>query len=1160
MNSRTARSIPVSWTTTLGKTIQVFAGIIGVLLVCLPLFSQTYTARILGAVQDPSGAAISGATVTITDVQRDVTRTMTTDSAGEYLAAELLPGVYSVRAQATGFKKVERTSVDLQVAQSLRLDFTLEPGNVSETIVVTAETPLLNTTDATLGGTLSNATINALPLNGRNFENLITLRPGAVVYPGGGFQTQSSNGLRPADVGYLLDGVENQDPFQGQSIVNQAGFAGDASTILPIDSIQQFNVMENPPAQYGWHPGAVVNVALKSGTNKFHGTAYAFGRDDSFDARNFFNKAGQRKTPLELEQYGSTVGGPIVKNKVFFFAGYEGQRYSVGNTFPTTVPVAVSLANAGNCTSAGVTGDCMNSIPDALADLAAQGVPVSPVSQKLIALFPTNPGPSTLFPLGFPNSITANNGVAKLDYHVNERNTLSYTYFIGDQSGTAETREVVAPEFLSLISERAQAHGLHWIWNPNPSWVNVATFAYDRFTQGPTTTADSGRPATAFGINTGVTNPLVGGLPNIIISGFSEGFPGDGLGGDFILPKLLGTNHIYDLADSVSYLRGKHAFTFGGEVQHWIVAAGRFSNGRGKIKFGPGVAFPTATPLEDFLAGTPSIGIIQVGNALRRVNQWAYDSFFQDDWRVTPRLTVNLGVRYEYTKPMREAHGLLGNFDANIGLIQQGRGGVDTVYNGDHTNLSPRLGFAWDPTGAGKTVVRGGASMIYSRIELFSLLSQLGPSNNITTGLAAVPTGAVGVQPAGGTIDTGLVVLPISPMNYNIGPVFAGATPLVCNGGSPCPILAVDRDLQNPSLITWTLGVQHAFTDNLSLEVAYVGNHGRNLLGIRDLNQPPVGAGYGPGCMAPPANPGCEAAAVPFFSKFPFLSNINFLTNQDESNYHSLQITATQRVSHGLSFMASYTYSHALDEASNNSFAFQPQDNTRPRFEYGNSDFDIRHRLTLSATYVFPEIKSLAQLLQGWNITSIVTLQGGQPWYAADFGDDISGTGELNDRWDFFGDPTDFSSGPHPIPFFPGTSNPACVQKASTAGLLTSLQSLGCYAQGNSVMIPPAFGTFGTLGRNVFRASGFYNWDASIFKDWKFRERLTVQFRAEFFNVLNHPLFANPYGSANGFGQNDASAPNTFGCGCATPDVAASNPVLGSGGNRAIQLGLKLIF
>ncbi len=307
---------------SVSKAIRVLAASLAVVfLICLPVLSQTYTGRILGTVHDQSGAVMAGATVVITDTQRGISRTVTTDQSGDYVAPDLPPALYKVRAEAKGFKTVERLNVQLEVAQDVRLDFVLQPGDASQTITVTEEVPLLNTTNGTMGGTLSNVAVNALPLNGRNFENLIALRPGVMIYPGGGFQTQSANGLRPADVDYLLDGLKNQEPFQGQSIVNQAGFAGDASTILPIDAIQEFNVMENPPAQYGWHPGAVVNVALKSGANQVHGTAYALGRDDSFDARNFFNSVGTPKTPLELEQYGGTAGGPILKNKLFFFAG-----------------------------------------------------------------------------------------------------------------------------------------------------------------------------------------------------------------------------------------------------------------------------------------------------------------------------------------------------------------------------------------------------------------------------------------------------------------------------------------------------------------------------------------------------------------------------------------------------------------------------------------------------------------------------------------------------------------------------------------------------------------------------------------------------------------------------------------------------------------------
>jgi hypothetical protein len=285
-------------------------------------------------------------------------------------------------------------------------------------------------------------------------------------------------------------------------------------------------------------------------------------------------------------------------------------------------------------------------------------------------------------------------------------------------------------------------------------------------------------------------------------------------------------------------------------------------------------------------------------------------------------------------------------------------------------------------------------------------------------------------------------------------------------------------------------------------------------------------------------------------------------------------VTLNARNYHGFSAVAGYTYAHALDNVGANwdfgAGLGLPQDATHPGREYASSDFDIRHRFTLSVVYNVPGRKSFAQMLEGWQLISIVSLYSPQPWGPMDTGTDVSGTGEANDRWDFFGNPSDFKSGPVATPFFGGKSNPACAAKAlaldggNIAGpSSTALGLFGCYAKRNSIMIPPALGTFGTMGRNLFRDSGFRNWDFSFAKNWKFKERLTAQFRIEFFNILNHPNFANPFGGQNGFGMNDPSAPGPgagFGCGCATPDFAASNPVLGSGGSRSIQLGLKLLF
>src|ERR1700729_323984 len=360
--------------------IRVLRMICAVLALSVSMCAQTTTGRIIGNVHDQSGAAVAGAALTVTDLQRGIVRNVTTDDSGGYVVSNLEPGVYSVRAEAKGFKSVERRDILIEVATDVTVEIPLSPGDVKETIVVTSEVPLLNTTTSTLGGTLTNQEINDLPLNGRNYENLLQLRPGVVRYPGGGFSTTSANGLRAEDNAYIVDGLFNSEPFSGQSIINGAGIAGDSATILPIDAIQEFNLIENPPAEYGWKPGAVVNVGLKSGTNALHGTAFASGRDTPLDARNFFNTDDQIKQPRNLEQFGGTVGGPIKRDKIFFFGGYEGQRYVVGNVGTISTPATVGLATpsgGSGCTFI-ASGDCANSLVNAIQDLQAGGVPPTP--------------------------------------------------------------------------------------------------------------------------------------------------------------------------------------------------------------------------------------------------------------------------------------------------------------------------------------------------------------------------------------------------------------------------------------------------------------------------------------------------------------------------------------------------------------------------------------------------------------------------------------------------------------------------------------------------------------------------------------------------------------------------------------------------------------
>src|SRR6202171_3107235 len=529
------------------RAMQALCLSIGVFLVCVPLFSQGNQGRITGTVTDKSGGVSADATVTVKDVQRGVSRTLTTGESGEYNAPNLLPGTYAVRAEAKGFKVVERQNILLEVGKEIRVDLPLQRGEISQTITIAEAAPMVETTNATLGGTLSNETINDLPLNGRNYINLLTLRPGMNVYAGGGSFTRSANGTRAEDIGYLLDGLRNDDSFTGSSVLNAAIPAGDASTSLPIDAIQEFNTEQNPKAEFGWKPGAIVNAGIKSGTNSIHGTAFAFGRNTGMDARNFFDAALLPKSPIGLEQFGASLGGAIKKDKMFYFVNYEGQRYSVGDTLFTNPPVTVACsATLPGC--ALTAPNTSASLVDACNDLKTKATPISPLSAHIAgldtttcAIAPANytPGASeSLFPasngsdsrgliLGLVSTSAQDNGVAKVDYHINDHHSLSGMYFRGVGGGSWHDGawEVGIPgsakaPFISDLWGYIQVGSGAWTWTPNSTLVNEFRVGYVHFRQWYDSN-DAGVNPLAYGINTGVTDPRFFGFPLIQITDFN---------------------------------------------------------------------------------------------------------------------------------------------------------------------------------------------------------------------------------------------------------------------------------------------------------------------------------------------------------------------------------------------------------------------------------------------------------------------------------------------------------------------------------------------------------------------------------------------------------------------------------------------------------------
>jgi len=1239
------------WVCTNIKRVLQLLGTTAVLfLISLPLFSQGNQGTIQGTVFDQTGGAIAGATVSVIDVARGVTRALTTDAAGEYVAPSLLPGTYTVRAETKGFRTIEHSGVLVEVGKTIRVDLTVQPGEQTQTVTVTGEIPEIDTTDSTLGGTVSNQAINALPLNGRNFQRLLQLRPGVVTNPGAGAGNASTNGRRTGNDLLLVEGIAQIGPSNGTTTLNSVYRTGDANSLVPIDAIQEFNTQQNYKAEYGWRDGSVVNVGVKSGTNSIHGAAFAFGRDSSAtDAHNFFTPGVA--TDATVEQFGAVAGGPIIKDKLFWFMGYEGLRTTLTNPALDTIPADVAMPSfggkaAGLC-SVIAAGNCNFSMVDACNDLNAAGTPISALSARLAGLntatctvapssstfenlfpFTTNTNTAGNFRPGLVTTGPLNNGFIKGDYVLGPHHHVSGFYFVSKSyQHVGYDNKQLLPQWQANVPSKVQMFNGAWTWTPNSTWVNDARAGYSylfaKTLSGDTNMIPSDPWPTGYGLNTGVTNPLYGGLPEIDIGGLNM-YLGAGR-----RTGWRGPEGNFSFVDSVSYLRGKHAFKFGFDFVDVVYDNNAYNRANGRIQF---------PDLPSFLTGTPKSGTILVGDPNLFARAHWYAAFLQDDWRLTTRVTVNLGLRWEYNGSPVEKHNYDGSFNPNVNpattyAVQQvGPGApLTSFYKADYKDFSPRLGVAWDVRGNGKTVVRAGASILRNPVVAGQYIG-LSPFG------ANVP--AIGLNNSGTDVNLhtplqlALQSNQLTPGWNLIGPVFPGNSPLTTTGTfagtytgptctfvgeaglpsakvytpTPCTTQAVNPDFRQPYSAQWNLDIQRAITNSLTLDLAYVGVRGVHEATWTDINQPPIGAGWNlPVAAAPfsgltPAqycvlNPATncgilgsrpqkntvngalaanEAASSPYYSKFPYLNEIVQLGNQDFSNYDGLQVTVNERTSHGLSFLAGYTFAHALDIVSADATDQQPYPTNayNVRLNYGNSDYDIRHRFTFSPTYLIPGMKSPAQMLRGWSVSSIVTLQRGLPWSNSDVTNDIIGTGEFVGTisaalqpWNYSGPRSAFRAGPQAIPQLKGSAATATCQTAAeapyagnaqlTALADAALADLGCYAQGGGILTPPAFGTVGNAGRNIFRVPNYYNVDLSVGKEWKFKERYSAQFRAEFFNILNRADFAVPAANNSGL---DPGAASQFGCACNTPDVQGNNPVLGSGGPRHIQFGLKLLF
>ncbi len=1163
--------------------------LLGALLFCSPAHSQTL-GRISGIVTDSTGGAIVGASVTVTDVARGVARTLTTDNTGQYVDSNLTPGTYTVHVTYMGFRAFDRQDIVLGVAGDVHADATLQPGEQTQAITVSGEAPALTTTNAQLQGTINANALSDLPFAGHNYVQLLGLLPTLQLRPGSGAgPTQNnSDGLRGEYNVYVLDGVADQMAYYTTSAINGGYPAGgpEQAVLLPTDAIQEFNVIENSKAEFGWRPGAQLDVGMKSGTNALHGTAFALGRDTSLMARNAFFPV---TTPTAFEDYGGTVGGAIKKDKLFYLLGYEGQRYGVGNPRDASVPTTISVGSASQ------------SLPDAINGLLAKGVTPSPLSMNLAGcvlgppvtctpgkgIFSNNTA-STTFPVDFLTSGGTDNGVGKVDYHMSDHNTFSAEIFDGDGIAVAPVSGVTQAYWSTPMEVRTSVARAWWTWTPNSTWVNDARFGWDnsRSTNSPSydCEAQSGAPNyAALGFVGGGTTC---GLPTITISGFNNSTTTQGL----VAGGATGTNETSGLwrwLDNVSFTHGNHIFKFGAEfVYARLNISLNTDQAKGTINFNNNVASACAflsgascgaTPLENFMAGIVTSASLLTGTIPRQFTYPEYAAFAQDDWRILPRVTVNLGLRYEYTGALHEANGLVGNLDLGTptGLIQQGQDG--SLYKLDPWAFAPRFGLAWDVTGKGKTVVRTGFNIIYQNPSINPFITPGAMLNAIPTGLPLLSSGTnVNTQPGTITLHSVTINPPVPwALNTPVLTNYIGST-ASCSAASVCTVGGVTPHLEYPMVLNWNFGVQQAITNSLTLDVSYVGNKGQHLFDYTDLNQPLPGAS---GTTAENARrPYTLNGEYPWYGVMALMGSIG-----NSSNYNALQVTATQRAHHGLTFLATYTYSHALDENSSDLMMLRPENSLDPSAEYGNSSFDIRHRFTFGPSYLIPGEKGFYQMLQGWQVTSTVSIFSGRPMNPTDASDDLSGTGEGQDRWSLAGNPSGFSGGfgkAATIPCFynPGTATStwqsactpglpqACVNAATAepnspvgTGVLSGqntglyeLDRLGCYAMGGAVIVPPAQGTFGDMSRYEIYGIGFWEWDMSIIKSWQIKEKLTTQFRAEFYNLTNSTQFYNPAASL--------SSPSTFGAATATPDVGVNSPIVGTGGPRKIQFGLKFLF
>ena len=1000
----------------------------------LPLAAQN--AALVGTAKDASGAVIPGANITLTNRDTGVSQTIQSDPAGNYEFPFVKPGNYSLKAEQKGFKTFVQTDLILAVSQRLRMDTTMEVGDASTTVTVQSEATGVQTETSALGEVVTTRKISEIPLNGRFFLDLALLTAGTVapstnnrtflaVPSGIGISGINASGTREDSTNYMFDGINLSDMVQNQI------------TFQPnIESIQEFKVVTNAfSAEYGRNAGIIITGVSKSGTNRVHGSVFEFVRNEVFDAKNYFDPAGTI-LPFKRNIYGYSVGGPIIRNRTFFFTSYEGREGREVASLKTQVPTPAQRAAVTN-----------------------------PVVLKLLPLIPAaNDSTGAFFVGSAPRKRELNQFTGRIDHSFNSNNFLFGSFISNRDSRSEPTLQGNnLPGFGDDRPAKRMILSLGYTRVISPSITNELRAGLNRvlisFNPAYKATPDSA----------GITSPSAV-FPDFVVSG------GMAFGGITGFPQGRGDT-TFEYADTVSWTRGKHSVKFGAEFR-------RFRNNNNNGGTGGTVNFPN---LAAFLAGAPTSATETSLPATPALRVSALGTFIQDDIKLTSRLTINAGMRWEYNGVPSEIHNRLGiyEFGANR-LSRVGTNGVERPYKKQFTNFGPRLGFAYDPFGDGKTVIRTGVGLYYDQ-----------PVTNIVTGLGSNPPFSQSVN---------------NTSNVSISNPFA-APP-----GTGSALASVDPNFKSGRVLSYNFNIQRELFKTV-IQLAYVGSQGRHLRLLGDYNQ-------GINAVRPIAtflNGNVVTAA----------SSIAVQESVSNSNYNGMWLSAEKRFAKGLSFNASYTFSKSIDNNSVGSSNPQIQNFYNIAAEHALSDFNARHRFVLSGIYMFPfkaQQGLVNRLVEGWSISPIVNLQSGNP-----FSPIVALTRSITP-----GQPpvagTIYNSGsllgfdrPDMVP---GqalyVTNPSPAQWINPLAFVR--HNLG----------------FGNAGRNILTAPGLQDIDVALSKATTIKEGILVQFRAEAFNLFNHPNFAQP--------QNAFTA-TTFG------QITATRTTRGDlGSSRQLQLGIKLIF